>query len=266
MSRIVPLSLVATLCLVLGGAQAAHAKQYRFVAEHPIPDGGFCHIHAPHVHVYAPARTDILYRNHDGWSYFVGDPVAYGYDGPRVAYTGAHPIHVDVVIGETEVDGDEIEYCYLKGPHYHIAAPPPDTHFEVHGDAYWYMGTFPPEFEAERPKLARINVVYEPIEYARPVIEVQPPRGWVDVLVVVPAGHAHVDAVVPPPPVVEGGVGVGFSAGVQVHVPSPFIDVHVGGPPAVIVEDHHHHHGDVRVKAKGKHKKVKVKVKAKGRF
>ena len=48
-------------------------------------------------------------------NYFVGDPVAYKYDGPKHSYKGPHPIHVEAVVG-----GDpDVEYCYIEGPHFH---------------------------------------------------------------------------------------------------------------------------------------------------
>jgi hypothetical protein len=241
-TRTVVLVFAVTLALA-AGARAAEAKQYRYVGEHPMAGGVFCHIRAPHVHVIAPAKADVQYRQEDGWSYFVGDPVAYGYDGPKYAYQGAHPIHVEAAVGAPEVEGDAVVYCYLKGPHYHIVAPPPDTHFTMRGDVYWYVGDFPPEFAAERPRLAKINLVYEPIEYQRPIVLVAPPPEWHDVLVV----DVHTPDVVveteAPPPVVEGRVvgGVGVSAGVEVHVPVPVVQfgVSVGAAP-IIVEEHRH--------------------------
>jgi hypothetical protein len=238
MQRIMRITVLALACTVAMAvtARAAEAKHYRFVGEHPIPGGGFCHILAPHVHIYAPAKVDVLYRQHDGWNYFVGDPVAFGYEGPKYAYQGAHPINVDVAIGEVDVDGDEIEYCYIKGPHYHIVAPPAEAQFALRGDVYWYVGAYPPEFEAERPRYARINAVYEPMVYTRPVVLVGPPPGWHDVFVEVdtpgvivagPHGHA----------VVEGGVGVAAGVEVQVPVPTVQFGVSVGAAP-VVVHDH----------------------------
>ncbi len=261
--RTTVLAVACTLVLAVTAARAAEAKHYRYVGEHPVAGGGFCHILAPHVHIYAPVKVDVLYRQHDGWNYFVGDPVAFGYDGPKYAYEGAHPIHVDVALGETDVDGDEVEYCYIKGPHYHILAPPPETHFALRGDIYWYVGDFPPEFEAERPKLARINLVYEPLVYTRPVVLVGPPPEWHDVLII----EAHAPAVVVEAPeahaVVEGGVGV--RAGVEVHVPMPTLQfgVSVGAAPVIVEErrvhevhvihEHEHEHDDEH-HDNGKHK------------
>ena len=90
---------LAGLVLVTSLAVAGR-KQTRYIGIHPIPKaegGGFCNIEGPHVHVFAANKLE--YRDHRGANYFVGDPVAYGYDGPRHSYKGHHPIHVDVVLG-----------------------------------------------------------------------------------------------------------------------------------------------------------------------
>ena len=39
-------------------------------------------------------------------------------------------------------------YCYLRGPHYHWYAPPPQTQFEMKGGAYWYVGNYEPAITA----------------------------------------------------------------------------------------------------------------------
>lgn len=223
---------LASLVLVTGVASAK--KQVRYIGIHPIPKvegGGFCNISGPHVHVFAANKLE--YRDHGGASYFVGDPVAYGYDGPRHAYRGHHPIHVHAVIGEPEPD---VEYCYLNGPHFHYFTPPEGPDFKISGDAYFYIGTPPPVYVEARPAMVEINAVYTPIVYARPVIEVEPPVGWIGlhatygvgmgVAVVAPAvvveppraravvdAHIHVPA---PTLSVEVGVGVGFGGGVVV--------------------------------------------------
>ena len=57
MSRPSPLLLVLSLVVAAGTAHA-DPKQHRYVGIHPVPraeGGGVCHIHAPHVHVYAAA-------------------------------------------------------------------------------------------------------------------------------------------------------------------------------------------------------------------
>src|SRR5262245_24567539 len=114
MPRLIPL---LTAAAIMTAAAPAQAKQVQYVGTHPIvadAGGGYCYIEAPHVHVWAPARAELTYRQHDGAYFFVGDPVAHGFDGPKHAYYGHHPVAVDVVVGEEELDGDEVEYCYLE--------------------------------------------------------------------------------------------------------------------------------------------------------
>jgi hypothetical protein len=227
-------TLLAFVGLVLVTQLAFAKQQVRFIGIHPIPKvegGGFCNIEGPHVHIFPANKLE--YRDHRGASYFVGDPVAYGYDGPRHAYRGHHPIHVDAVIGEPEPD---VEYCYLNGPHYHYFTPPEGPEFTISGDAYFYVAPPPPVYVEARPAMIEINAVYTPIVYARPVIEVEPPVGWIGlhatygvgmgvavvapvVVVEPPRARAVVDAqiVVPAPTLrVEVGVGVGFGGGVVV--------------------------------------------------
>jgi len=234
-------TIVATLALavVATPAHADKAKPYRYVGIHPIPKaygGGVCHIQAPHVHVFAPADVKVQYREHDGFEHFVGDPVAYGWDGPRTAYYGHHPIQVDVVVGD---DDPQVEYCYLDGPHYHAWAPPPGMKVKLEAGAYWYVGDLPKAYVEARPIYDPIDVVYKPIRYDRPavVVEAAPP-GWYGLVVAAPVvevhdhgRHGHVHGVV--------------EAGVEVHVPA--VRVEIGGP-AVIVGGHSHG------KFKGKHK------------
>jgi hypothetical protein len=208
--------------------------------------GGICHIEAPHVHIYAANKLE--YRTYADNNVFVGDPVAYGWDGPKYAYKGHHPIQVNAVVGMPE---PYVHYCYISGPHYHYWEPPEGPDFKVVGGAYFYVGTPPPVYVEARPAYIGINAYYEPITYTRPVVEVEPPHGWIMVGVGAPA-----PVIVAPRGRVRGGVGVvggvGVSAGVHVEVPAPTIGigVHVGGP-AVIVGGGGGGHG------KFKHKKFK---------
>jgi hypothetical protein len=232
---------VIVLALVAAAASPASAgkgHQARYVGIHPVPKpegGGICYIEGPHVHVYAANRVE--YRDHHGASYFVGDPVAYGYDGPRHAYKGHHPIHVDVVVGD---DDPDVEYCYLDGPHFHTFESPVGPEFKVAGDAYFYVGEPAPVYLEARPQLIKINAMYTPLVYARPTIEVEAPEGWIGVrfatpaviveerpaAVVVPAGRVQAgvrigigaEVYVPPPPSVhvDVGVGIGFGGGISV--------------------------------------------------
>ena len=231
--------------LVLFAASPAFAdhkfgRQVRFAGIHPIPKnegGGICYIEGPHVHIYAANKLE--YRAHGDDHVFVGDPVAYGYDGPKYAYKGPHPIHVEAVVG-----GDpDVEYCYIEGPHYHYFEPPDGDDFKLAGNAYFYVGTPAPVMVQARPQYVGINAYYRPFVYTRPVVEVEAPDGWIG---------ARADFVTPgvvvetPGAVVVDhrgevvGPAVGVEAGVHVAVPMPSIAIGVGvnvGGPAVIVHD-----------------------------
>jgi hypothetical protein len=259
--RIHSLILGAALAAFLGAT--AEAKQTKYVGVHPISSGqggGFCYLEVPHVHVYVPAKSEVLYREHDGGHFFVGDPVPYGYDGPKHGYYGHHPVPVDVILEENELDGDEVEYCYLDGPHYHHYVPAASTPFVMKGGVYFFSGELPQVYVEAKPRLAKINVVYKPLRYARPVVVEAPPPEYRGPVVEVVA--APVEPVIVAPAPVRGEVHVGAPPVVQGHlevnIPVPTVEVHV---PGVVVEERVHVH-EVKVKKhkhkhKGKHKKWK---------
>jgi hypothetical protein len=113
-----------------------------------------------------------------------------------------------------------------------------------------------------RPQYVGINAYYRPFTYARPVVEVEAPTGWIglDAAFVTPGVFVETPGAV----VVdhrEGAVvapGVGIEAGIHVAVPMPSIAVGVGvdvGGPPVIVRGHHdngRHEG--WHKGRGKHR------------
>ncbi len=255
---ILVLACVVAMPFATPASAKKYGKQVRYAGIHPVAKaegGGICHIEFPHVHVYPANKLEyrVVADNH----VFVGDPVAYGWDGPKYAYKGHHPIQVNVIAGVADAPP---QYCYITGPHYHYFEPEgPD--FEVVGDAYFYVGTPAPAYVDARPAYIGINAVYTPLVYTRPVIEVEPPSGWI---MVRPGFVVETPAVVVDGPRgravghrrgevgVVGGVGV--SAGVSVHIPMPTVSlgVQVGGP-AVIVHDRRRGHG------KFKHKKLKRK-------
>jgi hypothetical protein len=267
MRRITILILLALAPVAAASGDHHHfGRQVRFVGIHPIPKaegGGMCNIEGPHVHIFAANKLE--YRDHGGDWYFVGDPVAYKYEGPKYAYKGPHPIHVEAVVG-----GDpDVEYCYLEGPHYHYFQPADDPEFKVVGDAYFYVGEPPHAFIEARPAYVGINATYRPFVYTRPVVEVEAPVGWIGaraefvtpgVVVETPGvivedhrgwgrgRHGH-EAVV-----VGGGAVIG--AGVDVHIvapPPPSISIGVGvgigvGGGATVRGGGHEHHDN------GKHR------------
>jgi hypothetical protein len=228
--------------VIAGGVALAndhYGRQVRFAGPHPIPKadgGGFCYIEGPHVHIYA--ANDLEYRQEGPDHVFVGDPVAYGYDGPKYAYKGPHPIIV-----EDEDGNPHTEYCYIQGPHYHPFEPPQGPDFAWAGDAYFYVATPPPAFVAGRPHYVGINAIYQPMTYARPVVTVDAPSGWIGarpefvvaapgVAVAAPGddGDGPGDDGDGPPAVVQPGVVVA-APGVVVQGPAVGIGVHVAVPP-----------------------------------
>ena len=249
-------SFIAVVLLLVGvGTAAADKKHHRYVGIHPITKahgGGMCHIEAPHVHTYAPIDVKVQFRVHDGYHYFIGDPVAYKWDGPKTSYYGHHPVPVHVIV---EDDHEDIEYCYLDGAHYHAWEPPPGMEVKLHAGAYWYIGDFPEAYVKGKVVYDPIDVVYEPIVYTRPVVVVEaPPPGWYGIGIVdihahpgrgrghKKHGHGHVDVV--------GGVEV-VAPAVRVEFGLP--SVHIGVGAGVIVGDgHHHHHKHKRHKHKSK--------------
>ncbi len=232
--------LLLACVLATPAAAKKYGKQVRYAGIHPVAKGeggGICHIEFPHVHVYPPNKLE--YRVVADNNVFVGDPVAYGWDGPKYAYKGAHPIQVNVIAGTPE---PYTHYCYLSGPHYHDFEPPDGPEFKVVGDAYFYVGEPPQAMIEARPAYVGINAVYTPLVYTRPVIEVEPPSGWI---MVRPGFVVDVSAAV----VVDGPRGravgrgevvggVGVSAGVSVSIPVPTLSVgvQVGGPGVIVKE------------------------------
>ena len=242
--------ILVLACLFVTPASAKkYGKQVRYAGIHPVAKGeggGICHIEFPHVHTYPANKLE--YRVVAENNVFVGDPVAYGWDGPKYAYKGHHPVQVNVVAGVGE---PYTHYCYLSGPHYHYFEPPEGPDFKVVGDAYFYVGTPAPLYLEARPAYIGINAVYTPLVYTRPVIEVEPPSAWI---MVRPGFVVEAPAVVVDGPRGRAGAavvgGVGVSAGVSVHIPVPTLSVGVQvGGPAVIVRERGH--------GKFKHKKFK---------
>ncbi len=255
--RIISLGLAVALLMFVRPSEAApRGHQVRYVGIHPIPKsdgGGICYIEGLHVHIFAANKIE--YRDHRGANHFVGDPVAYGYDGPRYAYKGHHPIHVDVVVGD---DQDDVEFCYLDGPHYHYFQPVSGPEFKLEGDAYFYVAEPPPAYIEARPAMIKINAVYTPLVYARPVITVEPPSGWIGIragfgVPAVVVDDRPVEVVVPRGRAAAGvGVGIGINAGVEVHLPAPSLRVDIGiGSPGVIVRERPVY---IRERGNGKHR------------
>jgi len=265
--RQILVALAVALAAVAGVAAGkdgghGHGKQVRYIGIHPIDKahgGGLCHIEFPHVHVYAPPDL-VQYRDHDDGHYFVGDPVAYGWEGDKHAYYGHHPIYVDAVV-DGGAPGEPV-YCYINGPHFHVFAPPMElsADWKLDGDAYFYIGTPLPTYVEARPQLVKINAIYQPIEYVRPVVTVEPPSAWIGVQFAMPGATviAPGAVVVDGDAHVRGGVEVRVPAAIEVDVRPPSIEVGIGigiGGGAVFRGDGDHdegHHGKRKVKLKSR--------------
>lgn len=238
MQRSIPIVVAMGVAAGLPGtARADRGKQTRYIGVHPIAKdhgGGLCYIEGPHVHAYTAPSAKVQFRDHRGAQFFSGDPVAYGWDGPRHAYVGHHPIYIDAVLGEPE---PHHEFCFLNGPHFHTFAPPPSVSadFRVEGNAFFFIGTPPPTYVEVRPAMVEINALYEPIVYQRPVVTVTPPQAWIGIrypVVVVEHGRGrgygrgHGHGVV--------GVGVGVVApALSVDVALPSVSIGVGAAVGV---------------------------------
>jgi hypothetical protein len=163
------LAVSVFLAAFAGVASAAHAEVVEYMSRHPLPKRvghGFCDIDVPHFHDYPPSDPR-LYRQVNGQYYFVGDPTPFDYDGPKYSFYGPHPIT------DAGVQFGGPTYCYIRGPHSHWYAPPPQAQFEMRGGAYWYVGAYDPVYYSDQPRFVVINDFYTPLVYARPIIDVR---------------------------------------------------------------------------------------------
>lgn len=245
---------LATLCLLAqaGAKPAMRAEESgRYLGPHPIAariGGGFCYIEVPHLHAYAPDRPALYHQVGDDYV-FTGDPVPFGYDGPRTVFYGHHPVPVPT----SGPFAPRPVFCMLRGPHYHgYGAPPQAPEYEERDGVVFYVGPVAPEWTRARPQVERaLEAEYRPFVALRPHITVTPPPAWQgEVWVAPPVVQVQVPAppsvqvVAPPPPqvhvVVPTGPAVRFVAPppprFQVVVPAPpSVVIMPPGPPGVIV-------------------------------
>ena len=101
---------------------------------HPHPEnhalGGFCHLRGAHHHDYAPYRGH-HFVFHDGYYFWVGDPILSGLRGSFYAYQGHHP-HSHYFGG----------YCRISGRHHHDYAPRTTHSYDIHAGAYHFSGSY----------------------------------------------------------------------------------------------------------------------------
>lgn len=252
MSRLNLAGLSAVLLLTAAGV--AEAKQWKYAGLHPRsgqPADGLCHIESTHVHTAAPVHADTLYRTRDNVYVFIGDPTPFGYEGPRHAYYGHHPVVINVIIN-IDVDEDDVEYCYQDGPHYHAYEPPPRHKFVEKEEVSYYAGEYPEEYKQESPKLLRVNAVYRPWSAPRPVVRVAPPPEYrgpiiqVGLNIPMPSVEVRVGTPRPPPPPPQREVVIVREERVVHHVHHDRCE-------------HHEHHDRCGHHQHKKHKKHKHK-------
>jgi hypothetical protein len=155
----------------------------RYHGIHPVSphQGAFCYIDVPHVHRISPPDQRVYLMLKDGENLFVGDPVALGYDGPKIGYFGPHPLAVADAPGEPPV------FCYLTGPHYHATAQPASPSLVEKAGVTWYLGPLPPPSD---PGRVWINEVRGIAGYAPPKVD----------LSMAPPGYHPFNVMPPPPP------------------------------------------------------------------
>jgi hypothetical protein len=148
--RVVTLTLLsvgisATIFASFASADLPGVVMYRGIHPRFPHNGAFCYIDVTHVHHKRPTDLRVYRVLPNEEHLFVGDPVSLGYVGPTRAYFGPHPLAFPGVPPSIPV------HCYLRGPHFHAQESQPSSpSFVAKNDVYWFMGTFPPEFERDR--------------------------------------------------------------------------------------------------------------------
>ena len=144
------------IVLAAGNSAAAQARPYR--GPHPIDlDGHWDLEDAVHVHGELAVGFD-PFGDVDGVLVFLGDPLAYGYEGDVWTFRGAHPL-----------PGGMRGYCGLDGEHRHPFAPEGSFRREDDG-THVYVGAMRGGVEMVRPGRAmpRHPIVTGPLVASRP--------------------------------------------------------------------------------------------------
>jgi len=196
------------------GPAAAKKKTFRYAGPHPLhpkTGKGMCFIPGPHAHSYKPHDKKVLYVEREERVVFVGDPTPFDDDAPRHVYYGHHPVHWKGHV----VVGPQRPFCYISGPHHHWHPPAPSPHFTAVGKTVFYVGPKPAKYEVRVKKHRHVDRYYtKRAVIRRPVVVVEPPRGYFGVYVRGSWGH---------PPAPPGGVDVDINIGVP-------------APPGVIIK------------------------------
>lgn len=209
-------------------------ERARFLGPHPVAarlGGGYCYLDTPHVHAYGPDRPALYQRVGEDYV-FTGDPVPFGYEGPRTTYYGHHPVVVAADLGYAP---PRPLYCAIRGPHYHPYQPPEAPGYVVRDNVVFYVGPMDPEFMRVRPQMERVvEAEYRPFVAVRPQVSVTAaPPGWAGELWVVPPPAPAVTVSAPAP-----RVHVVAPAAPSVHVvapAAPSVHLYAPAPPSVVI-------------------------------
>lgn len=116
-----------------------------FYGAHPIPydqvsgqSAGFCNMDGAHQHSY-PVFDQHLFRDMNGYAYFIGNPADFGMSSAGYLYAGHHPL--DHMHGGG--------HCYMSWAHRHLFAPV-GVQFVLQGGAYSYIGSWSQDSYANR--------------------------------------------------------------------------------------------------------------------
>ena len=120
--------------------QPVDPSQYSvgYFGPHPLPyeqGNGFCYTEGAHTHEYAPF-DEHLFRQANGYYYFVGDPVDFGWNRTVYWFNGNHPIPLAYGGG----------YCYITWPHRHSYEPGGISGFSFVGGYWAFNGPWPSDY------------------------------------------------------------------------------------------------------------------------
>lgn len=120
-----------------------HSRVTWYLGVHPHPDryhdGRFCSQSGAHSHDYDPFRNH-RYEFHDGYYYWLGDPVSFGLRIRSWTYFGHHP--------HPHYFGS---YCYITGRHHHAYTPRRADSYNYLRGVFHFTGAFGHDYHARRP-------------------------------------------------------------------------------------------------------------------
>jgi hypothetical protein len=219
--------------------------QYGYFGIHPVPyeaGSGLCFLQGAHFHEYPPF-DQYLFRQANGFFYFVGDLGDFGYNNQMWGYQANHPIAAEYGGG----------YCFINWPHHHHYPPPTGLAFNYIGGYYAYTGPWAPGYYRYRDaywgyygNYYRNNYyggrywTVRPRPIYRPSYAVGAPGAYRPGVIVRAPGGGRVTVAAPPrraglyvpPPVTRPGAYVAPPSRAGVRVPPPST-VRVAPPPPV---------------------------------